>query len=309
MGGAVQQIAVLGLGFCNGVTTTGDAVQADISVAVGGIRSCGVLTAVAANDLKGYTTERFLGHAVHLGDKQTAFRGVGKCECLGVVLMDNDCLRFSIQNVAVQSFHLGHNISVRGQLAQNDLTVSVGGVQAVGRGHALVGSHQRTISGGDLELHAGQRFAGFAVDLVDHQTTLGHVAEFQGYGFVGQDLDGLWRVVQNISGTGAGLLDYQSGTGNNVANQDGTSAVGGKVAVCVANHAAVAVCHEELDIRQRFVGNSIHLLDQQASVGAVSKGQGDAVLLQTTDIGSLRCSVNHITIRSRDFLHDIGASL
>ena len=97
---------------------------------------------------------------------------IGEGEDLGVRLADDNGLRRGVQQVAVNCLHLGHDISIGVELAEVNLAASVGGVEAVGAGQALIVRDQLAISGGDLELDAGEGLSSHAVDFADQEAPL-----------------------------------------------------------------------------------------------------------------------------------------
>ena len=92
MHGVIQQIAILCGSLQNGVAAAGDVLQTDDAVLIGGVSSCGILTAVAASNLELNAAQRLAGDTVNLGDQQAAVGDVVEGKGLGIIGIDNDGL-------------------------------------------------------------------------------------------------------------------------------------------------------------------------------------------------------------------------
>ena len=264
MHGVIQQIAILCGNLQNGVAAAGDVLQADDAVFIGGVSSCGILTAITASNLELHAAQRLAGDAVNLGDQQAAVGNVVEGKGLGIIRIDNDGLApgLGVDAIAINSLLLGHD-QCAADIGENDLAVGIRHVGTLGGELAALGVHIGAVSVGDFELHALQGFAGHGIQLVDNEIALGLVPELQRYGLACFDADGLGRIVQNVCVVlGAGLLHHQSGAGVDALNQEGACAVGGELAVGVSHHSAVRGGHKELNIGQGFFRHAVDFLDQ-----------------------------------------------
>ena len=142
------------------------------------------------------------------------------------------------------------------------------------------------------------------------QGSLGIVTELEGDGLTALSLDALRRIVQYIAFPSSDFLDYQSGVGINALNQDGASAIRNELTVAVTNDAAITLRDQELHIGQRLASHSIDLLDEYAALRLVPEGDGDDILILTAQVHGLDIILTeHVTVRSRDLLHNVGACL
>ena len=309
MYGVIQQVAVLCGSLQNGVAATGDVAQPDDTVLVGGISSCGVLTAVAACDLKLNAAQRLAGDSINLGDQQATVGDVVEGECLGIIGIDNCGLAagLGVDAVAVDGLLLSHNESAA-DIGENNLAVGIRHIGALGGELAALGVHIGAVSIGDLELDALQRFARDRIQLIDDEIALGLITELQSDRLACSDACGLRGIVQNVGIVlGAGLLDHQSRAGIDALNQDGACAVGDKFAVGVAHHSAVRGGHKELHIGQRLTADAVDLLDEQRTLGGVAEVQLHHILILAADIGGLGSGVDDVIAVTGQFLHDVGA--
>ena len=239
-------------------------------------------------------------------NRQGTFRGIAESERLRVAGIDRDRLRLRLQNVTVRGLCLGHDIRAGGQLFQHDLTVAVCLIDAVGAGQALVVRGQFAVGGGDLELRAGQRLAGGAVDLLHDQAALGRVAKLQSDRFVGFNLHRLRRIVENITGNGARFLYHHGLSRLQIVDEDAARVVGGVLSVAVPNHSAVAVGDKELHAGERRAGQRVLLGDEQTAHLLIAIGDGDKILILTGQIHRARVrGVHHISGRRGDFVDDV----
>ena len=101
LGGAVQQIPLRGLSFGDGIAAGWNMAQLDLAVGIGGIGACGILTAVTTGDLKLHTGQGLAGHAVHLGDKETALGRIAELQSNGLSGFDSGGLGGIVQLIAV----------------------------------------------------------------------------------------------------------------------------------------------------------------------------------------------------------------
>ena len=135
------------------------------------------------------------------------------------------------------------------------------------------------------------------------------VTELQGNGLSGLDLCSLGCVIQNETIFCTGFFDYQCGARINVFNQNGACGVGGKVAVAIDYHSAVALGHKELHVGQGFAGESVNLFDQQAAFGRIPKIQLHHILVIAADVGGLGCCVDYMAAVTGQFLDYVSAGL
>ena len=118
-----------------------------------------------------------LGNGIPLEDGEGAEGIVIEPEGLGVPGIDNDSLGRGVLAVKIGRFFLCHHECSRLYLGEYDLAVHIGGVEAVGAGHALIVRHQLAVGVGDTELRSRQRLLGHAVIFLHNQGALGGVGD------------------------------------------------------------------------------------------------------------------------------------
>ena len=200
---------------------------------------------------------------IDLDDLNTAHRVVIEPQLLRIIRIDYHGLTLGIgvDGVPLDALYLSYDQCAGDR--EDDLALGIGPVQAVGGQMAILVCKVGAIRIGDLELDTFQRRLICTGQLVNNQITLGLVTELQSDRLAGLDLGRLGCVVQQEPFFCPGFTDHQRGAGVNIFNQDGARRVGGKIAVTVAHHGAVALGHKELDIRNGRVIDAGHLLDEQ----------------------------------------------
>ena len=153
-------------------------IELNLPIAVCGIGSSGVFTAVAALNLECDITQRFFCDGIDLGNDKTAFWSVGKGQCLSIGGRHNDSLRGSIQQITVQRFYLGYNIGIRIEFRQGNLPILIGDVETIGRSESFIISHQLTGSGGNFECDTSKGFFCDGIYLLNDEISLWLVEEF-----------------------------------------------------------------------------------------------------------------------------------
>ena len=245
--------------------------QLDLAVGVGGIGACGVLTAVAPGNLKLDAGQGLVGHAVYLGNEETALGRIAELQGNGLSRLDGSGLGSIVQLIAgLGSGFLDHQGSAGVDTLNQNRTGAVSDKLAVGV------AHHGSVGGGDHELHIAERLMGFAVDLLNQQASLGGVAEVQ--------LHHILLLAGNKHGLGCGVNDMAIGTGQllhdvgaRLQAGDCKAAVG--AGLIGADHGAAAaggaaqVAHLEHSAFQGLAGDGIELPDHQGAEGRVFKNQ------------------------------------
>ena len=315
--GRIHHVACRSLDFRQHVRAGSKIGDADLTVAVSGKNTVGGqcgradyavqahLAASGGSNAELSARQGIAGIAVPLLDDELAFRLVFHSHADRLPSLNHDSLALGVDEEACGSAGFrDHYASAGNQPVNAHLTVLVTAVDAIGI------AHQGAVRIGHLKFGVLEGHAGIdAAHLTDEEAAHGLVAELQGFGLVGVDLDRLGNLVQDIARAGSGFLDHQSGSRHKVRDQDGSRAVGGEVAVGISDHSAVRGGNEKLNITQRLAGHAVHLFDEHSAVLAVGEGEGDAVLLLAGDVGRLRRSIHDIPVGRGDFLHDIRPSV
>ena len=302
--GAVHDVTVRGLDFRQYIGAGCEIGNSDFAQgigsknAVGGQRGCAdhaVQTHFATGrcgDAELRPGERLVGGAVPFLDNELALGLVFHGHADRLTRLDHYRLGLGINEEPRRGLGLCDDHALSGDEALDaHLAIFVRTVNAVGI------PNEAAVRVGHLELCIRQRHTGIdTAHLPNEEGAGGLVAELQGLGLVGLDLDRLGHVIQNVPGSGPGLLDHQCGPRHDVGYQDGACAVGGEVAVSVAHNSAVAGGDKELNITQRLAGDAVHLLDQEGPVLAVGEGEGDAVLLLAADVGGLGRGIHDVAV-------------
>ena len=200
---------------------------------------------VRVSNEKLHAAERFTCCAVELANGQGAFGRIPKNERLCISRIDYDSLRDIVENVAIRGFGFGHDIGAGIELFQDDLPVAVYRIDSIGAGQALVVRRQLAVRHGNLELCAGQRFAGGAVELLDDQRPFRRVPKFQRDRFVGLDLRRLCGIVEDVARSRARFFRHNGLARFQIRNQDAARVVRRVISVAGACHSAVAVGDEK----------------------------------------------------------------
>ena len=265
--------------------------------------------AIAVPHHKLSALQGLLGHSVPLQDRQGAEGIVIKPDGLSIPGVDHHGLGGGVLAVIVRFPFLRHYISAGEQLGENDLTVDIGGVEAVGGGHALVVRGQLSVGGHHLKLCAGERLLGDAVVLLDDQAALAGVLDHHGLGVAALPNDhvGGGRVNDIPAVRGLDLIDHIS-AGGQICDLDLALGIGGEDAVLgqsgraddtVQAHLAASGCRDpELGSGQHLVGLTVPFLDDQAAFRLVFEGEGDR--FARLDLDGLALGVQNETRRGAD---------
>ena len=252
----VQQVACLCFYLNNGVTARGNLIELNLPIAVGGIGSSRVFTAIAALNLECDITQRFFCDGIDLGNDKTAFWSVGKGQCLSISGRHNNSLRGSIQQITIQRFHLSYNIGVRIEFRQGNLPILIGDVETIGRSESFIISHQLTGSSGNFECDTGKGFFCHGIYFLNDEISLWLVEEFQSIGLVVLDLNGFGGIVQHIAILCLDLLHHITAWFQ-IRNGDIAVFIGAEFTIGVANSGTIWSSHSEGYFTERFLGNSI----------------------------------------------------
>ena len=111
-----------------------------------------------------------------------------------------------VDGISGDALHFGH-YHCPSDAGEDDLTLRIGPVQAVGGQLAALVRQVGAIRIGDLELHSLQRGLVLAGQLADDEIPHRLVAELHCDGLALLDLDRLGRIIQQIAVLGTGFLD------------------------------------------------------------------------------------------------------
>ena len=255
------------------------------------------------------------GHAVILLDDQTTLAGVFDHHSLGVAALPNDHVGGGrVDDVpAVRGLDLIDHISTGSQIGDLDLTLSVGGEDAVlGQGRRAddpVQPHLAASGGGDSELRAGKHLIGLAVPFLDDQAAFRLIFKGKRHGFTRLNLDGLTLGIDQETSGGAHLGDYHALSRLQTGDADLPVLIGAVDAVGVADQGPVRVHDLELGVLEGHAGvGGADLPNEQDAVRGVVEGDRDHILLTLVgNIDRFRGIDNGVPVRRVDLLHDIGA--
>ena len=232
---------------------------------------------------------------VDLDDLHATNRRVVEVESLCVVGIDHHSLRASVfvDGIAGNRLYLRRYYGA-GDAGNGDFTCLIRPVQAGGGQRAALGIYIRAICVGDLKLDTFQRLLCHGILLYDDQVALGGVTELQRGDFIGLDLDGLRRIVENVAHLRTGFLDDKRGAGGDVGNRERACAVRHELAVGVSDKIAVRIRDKELHVRDGSVRHSVHLFHKHTALGLITEFQRhDRVAL---DLDALRGIVEDVAI-------------
>ena len=119
--------------------------------------------------------QRLLGYSIPLQNGEGAEGIVIKSNGLGVPGVHHYCLGRGVLPVIVRRLFFRYHVGAGQQFGQNDLTVSVSGIQTVGGGQALVVRGQFPVGVHDLELRAGQGLLCDRIVLFNNEAALAGV--------------------------------------------------------------------------------------------------------------------------------------
>ena len=246
-GCGIECVSVFRFALNNGVPATLCVRNTDDTIAV-----CGVgaedLTVDLAN-LKLDTTESLSGVLIGLDDLQSAGRDVVDNQRLKVGRIDHNRLTscILINCVALNCFYFCRNERAN-NTSNEDLTICVGHIKAVGRELTTLICHKAAVTVGDAELNPFQWLLRDAIKLDDSKPTERLVTELERCDFIGFDFDCLRGVIKDIAILGTRFFDDKRRARCNVGNGESTSAVRHEFAVGVADEIAVRIRNKELYI-------------------------------------------------------------
>ena len=228
--------------------------------------------------------QRLLGYSVPLQNGERTEGIVIKANGLGVPGVHHYCLGRGVLPVIVRRLFFRYHVGAGQQFGQNDLTVSVSGIQTVGGGQALVVRGQFPVGVHDLELRAGQGLLCDRIVLFNNEAALAGVFDNHRLGIAAlpDDYIGRGRVDDVPSIRGFDLVN-DIGAGRKIRNADFALGVGREDAVggqsAGANYAvqtylaARSSSDSELGPAQRGVSLRIPFLDNQSALGLIFEGQ------------------------------------
>ena len=297
----IECVSVFRLALNDGIPATLCVGDADDAVAVGGIGPEDFT--IDFTNLELDTTEPLSGVLIGLDDLQAASRDVIHDQSLKIVGVNNDGLASCgfIDGVARDRFHFRHN-KCADNISDEDLTICVSHIKAVGRELTTLICHKAAVAIGDAELNPFQRLLRDAIKLNDSKPTERLVAKFQRNHLVGFDLDRLRSIIQQIAILGARFFDDKRRARGNVGNGEGTSTIGNELAIGIPNEIAVRIGHEELNIRDWFIRCGVHLFHQNATLRLVAELHRDDFV--GFDLDRLRSIVEDIAIFCTSLLDD-----
>ena len=149
---------------------------------------------------------------VDLGEFHAAHRRIVKIEFLRIIRVNYHGLTLCVRvdSISGDALHFGHD-HCAGDAGEDDLTLRIGPVQAVGGQLSAFVWEVGAVRIGDLELHPLQRGLVLTGQLVDDEISHRLVAELHGDGLALLDLNSLRCIVQQIAVLSADLLDDQRG--------------------------------------------------------------------------------------------------
>ena len=207
------------------------------------------------------------------------------------MILDLDGLGGVVQQVALLGLDLLNHIAARFQVRDGDITVFISAELAIGR------TDYGPVRGGHFESHLAERFLGYAVHLLDDQSTQRLIGDGDFLAAAALHLDGLGSTVKQIARCG---LSFRNGVaaGGNVAQLDLAVGIGGISACGIL--AAVAPGDLELDTGQGLAGHAVHLGNEETALESIAEFEGDG--LSRLDRGGLGSIVQLIAGLSSGFL-------
>ena len=307
VGRGIQQVAGRGFQLRHGVPAAFQFRKLDHTI---------IVRSVAANNLVVHLTHLKLnaGDAlaavlIALDEDKPTDGFVGKSERLRVVGVDHHGLRGAVQYIAGDRCGFRYHIGVGSQPGENDFSVLIGVIEAVGADLSLGIRSEPAGGSGNGKSHAFQRLAGHSILFYNDERAFRRVAELQRHGLARPDGGRLRRIVQYIAALGAGFFYHQRCAGVDIADCEAACAVCHIFAVGIAHHRSVRSRHHKLNIRKGLMGRAVDLLDEQAALGTVAKIELHHILLLAADVCRLRCRVDDMAAVTGKLLDDISAFL
>ena len=263
------------------------------------------IAALGVGQFKLHTGKRLMGHRVQFPDHKGALCLIIKAQSLHLVRPDLNGLGCGVQDVSLHRLGLPRSdSSARLQIRDDDATVLVGDVLAVG------GAHHRAAGIGHQESHTLQGRGGALDILFNDQGGAGGVVEGQCLRVVRVDLDrlSLGSGVDGVAGDGGCFSDHQGAYHSidlDLAVLVGLiEAVAGDVAVFVWHILAGAGGHFECDPLQGLSRQGIPLVDDQGpGLGVGDDHRLGIAALPDDHIGG--CLIHDVALRGLDFRNDI----
>ncbi len=302
VGGIVQQVAGPRLDLPHNIAARFQIGQGNEAPLIRAVLAVGIANnrSVRPGDLENDVRQRLLRGGIHLLHQQPAQGHIGEAQNLGVRLADDNGLRSCVQQVAVNRLDLRHDVCVGVQLAEVNLAVFIGGIQAVGAGQAFIVGDQLAVCRLNFELDAREGFARHAVGFADQKAALGGIRNNHRLRVpVGPDDHVLAGFVHDIPCRGLDLRQHIS-AGGEVGNPNLAVAVRlentalgqrGRANHSVQSHfAASSGCDPELRTREGLAGDAVPFLHDQFSGGLVFEGEADRPAL--LDLYRLALGIN-----------------
>ena len=185
LGSGVDLIVVRSFRFRHNISAREQLGKHDLALAVGGVEAVGGCEALivrnklsaGGGDPELSTVEGLSGHGIILLHNKSPLGGVGDNNGLGVTIGANDHIGAgAVHDIPSRSLGFGQHIRAGGQIGNANLTVCIGGEQAVlrqrgGADHAIQ-TNLTACGGGHTELSAGKGLAGLAVPFLNYDFSL-----------------------------------------------------------------------------------------------------------------------------------------
>ena len=293
---------------------TGDTVDDDLAILIGVVKAvAGNLTALigdklagSSGDLEDNAFQRGLLIGTQLVNDQCASLLVPEGQGLCIIGVHHHSLGSAVQHITRKRLGFLHDVGVRLQTSDGDLTVLVGVVDTVAGDLALCIGDKLTAGSGDGEFNALQRFVAAGILLHNDKAALGGVLDDYRLGIaIGSNHHIGGRLVDDIACGSLQLRDDIS-TGSQIGQADLALTIGGEDAVLgqsgssndtiQTDFTASSSGDTEFCARQRLVGNAVALLDNQLTLGLVLEGQRNGAAF--LDLNGLRLGIDDESIRS-----------
>ena len=293
---------------------TGDTVDDDLAILIGVVQAvAGNLTALIGDKLTGSSGDlednAFQGSLLigtQLINDQCSSLLVPEGQGLGVVGVYYDSLGSAVQDIAGKRLGFLHDVGVRLQTGDGNLTVLVGVVDAVTGDLSLCVGNELAAGSSDGKFHALQRFIAAGILLHNDEAALGGVFDDHRLGIaIGANHHIGGRLVNDIA---CGSLQFRDdiSTGSQIREADLAVTIGSEDTVLSQRGSAndtiqtdFTACgsgNAELCARQRLVVDAVALLNDQLALRLVLEGQCDGAAL--FDLDGLRLGVDDESIGS-----------